>query len=98
MATDGPDPVPASLKFLSKADPIFMTHTIPSNAMERWVVKVREASGQEVDWSFVGGRAVVRYIGDRDKVIDAITALLEEHNELQRKHGDGLHTGDYRWL
>lgn len=40
--------------------------------MEDWVIQIREASGEKVDWHYVGGRAVMRFLGDRDKVKQAV--------------------------
>lgn len=85
MATDGPDPEPCNPEVFEHGDPIFMTHGIPSNAMEQWVKKVAKESGQRVDWHFAGGRAVVLFLGDREAVRDAITVHLPEHDALYRK-------------
>jgi hypothetical protein len=93
MATDGPTPPPCNKKVYNNGTPVFVTHTIPSNAMEKWVKKVAERSGQPVDWHFFGGRAVVKALGDLDKVIEAIEFLLPEHDELYTKECEsmGLH-------
>ena len=40
--------------------------------IEEWVKKVAEKSGQKVDWHYVGGRAVVKALGDLKAVDDAI--------------------------
>jgi len=85
MATDGPDPTPCDRDIFENGTPVFMTHSIPSNAMERWVKLVAKKSGQRVDWSFTGGRAVVKALGDIAKVRAAIEALLPEHDEAYRK-------------
>lgn len=85
MATDGPDPQPCDPEIFQHGTVIFITHTIPSNAMEGWVRKVAEASGQPVDWHFVGGRACVRALGDLQAVRAAIDALLPEHDALYAK-------------
>lgn len=72
MATDGPTPAPCNQKIYKHGEVVFVTHTIPSNAMEGWVKKVAERSGQPVDWHFFGGRAVVKALGDLVKVNEAI--------------------------
>jgi hypothetical protein len=36
--------------------------------IEDWVKKVAERSGQQVDWHYVGGRAVVKALGDLEEV------------------------------
>ncbi len=49
--------------------------TVPgprASGFETWVVALREASGQRIDWHYSGGRAQVLYIGDRRAIIDAI--------------------------
>jgi hypothetical protein len=45
-----------------------------SHKLEEWILKVRETSGQRVDWHFVAGRAVVKAIGDLAKVRAAMEA------------------------
>lgn len=86
MATDGPDPTPCSKEMLEKGQIVFVTHSIPSNAMEGWVKKVAEKSGQDVDWHFEGGRAVVMTLGDVSIVKKALEEFMPEHDELYRKH------------
>lgn len=80
MATDGPDPKPCNRKIYLKGTVVLVSHSIPSNAMERWVRKVRELSKQPVDWHFVAGRAVVKALGNLDKVRDALEELRPEHD------------------
>ena len=83
MATDGPDPAPCDDKIFKNGKCVLITHSIPSNAMEGWVKKVAEKSGQPVDWHFCGGRARVLALGDIDKVHKAIKELMPEHDALQ---------------
>ena len=82
MATDGPDPPPCDRDVFDHGTCVFVTHTIPSNAMEGWVKNVAKLSGQRVDWHFSGGRACVRALGDLNAVERAIEKLLPEHDEL----------------
>jgi hypothetical protein len=84
MATDGPDPTPCDQEVYKNGAHVFTTHSIPSNAMEGWVKQVAERSGQRVDWHFVGGRAVVKALGDIPKVMQAIEDLMPEHDRLQQ--------------
>jgi hypothetical protein len=53
--------------------------------MEPWVVKVREISGQRVDWHYFGGRAVVKFIGDADEVRRAIELEAPRLIDLYRE-------------
>lgn len=85
MATDGPDPQPCDPNIFENGSRVFMTHSIPSNAMEKWVKLVAKKSKQPVDWHFVGGRAVVLTTGNVERVRAAIKALLPEHDEAYRK-------------
>jgi len=39
-----------------------------ANVIERFVKQIAGATGEPVDWHYVGGRAVVLATGDRDKV------------------------------
>jgi hypothetical protein len=45
---------------------------------EPWVQSVARESGQRVDWSYAGGWAHVQYLGDGEKVREAIRKLLPE--------------------
>lgn len=85
MATDGPNPAPCDPDILEHGESVFMTHSIPSNAMEGWVKQVAAKSGQPVDWHFFGGRAIVKTTGSVDAVRAAIEALLPEHDALFKK-------------
>lgn len=85
MATDGPTPPPCESDIFKNGECVFVTDTIPSNAMEGWVKHVAEISGQRVDWHFVGGRARVLALGDIEKVKLAIEALMPEHDRLYQK-------------
>lgn len=87
MATDGPTPASCDRDVFENGAVVLVTHSISSNRMERWVQKVASNSGQRVDWSFCGGRAVVKAIGDICKVQQAIEALMPEHDQLQRESG-----------
>lgn len=85
MATDGPTPPPCESDIFKNGECVFVTSTIPSNAMEGWVKHVAEISGQRVDWHFVGGRARVLALGDIEKVKLTIEALMTEHDRLYQK-------------
>jgi len=45
---------------------------------EEWVQSVARESGQKVDWHYVGGRVLVKYIGDKEKVLEAIAKLTPD--------------------
>jgi len=64
---------------------IFVTHTIPTAELNRWVDLVAQVSEQKVDWGYVGGRAAIKFVGDEDRVKDAIRMLKPMHDEMYRK-------------
>jgi uncharacterized protein (TIGR02996 family) len=66
---------PGGSEVLEKGQTVFVTHTIGGNHMELWVRLVGWLSGQRVDWSTIGGRDVVRFLGDRSAVVAAVKAL-----------------------
>lgn len=82
MATDGPTPPPCSDELMKRGTVVLVTHTIPPNAFEGWLAKVRERCGQKIDWHFVGGRIQVLAMGDLEAVHVALEALRAEHDEL----------------
>ena len=51
-----------------------------SASVETWVRKIAAASGQRVDWHYVGGVARVLFLGNRAKVDAAIDATLTGRN------------------
>jgi hypothetical protein len=64
---------------------IVMLATMSADDIEELVKKVREASKQKVDWHYVGGRAIVRYIGDRAEVAMAIRRFGHLYDEGMRR-------------
>lgn len=85
MATDGPDPAPCDKELHEKGAVVFIGHSIPPNAFEGWVKELARRSGQRVDWHYVGGRNVVRALGDLARVKDAISATMPEYERLQEQ-------------
>lgn len=83
MATDGPTPPPCDPKILKEGEQVFVTDTIPSNAMEGWVKQIAEQSGQPVDWHYAGGRAEVLALGNIERVKVATQELMPEHDRLR---------------
>jgi hypothetical protein len=66
--------------------PVFVTHSIGRPwTVEAWVRRIAKASGQKVDWHFVGGRVVVRALGDMRRIHKAIRRFMGEHDALYRK-------------
>jgi hypothetical protein len=84
MATDGPTPAPCNPEVFSHGEVMLVTHSISSNRMEQWVKKVAKISGQPVDWHFVGGRAVIKALGDITKVRSAMDDLFPLLEDLRR--------------
>jgi len=66
-------PPPCDREVYERGTLALVTH-LDSKDMEAWVVKVREESGQRVDWHFSGGRACVYFLGDAERVRAAIQA------------------------
>lgn len=65
-----------------------------SAAAEAWVQRVAAESGQRVDWHYSGGCAHVLFIGDREKVRQAIERLTPDLDGTVLRvfcHGDGLY-------
>lgn len=83
MATDGPDPTACDKEIFHNGTHVFLTDSISSNRMERWVKEVAKLSEQRVDWHFFGGRANVLAIGDLDRVHAAIQELMPLHDQLR---------------
>lgn len=78
MATDGPDLPPCEREIFKTGTTVIIVAGVPTNAMERWVVSVREQCGQRVDWHFAAGRAVVKAIGDIQAVRHAVHQRISD--------------------
>ena len=85
MAAKDDMPQPCNQEICNNGRVVFVTNTIRPQVLEQWVKSVAQKSEQRVDWHFVGGRAVVKTLGDVSKVRIAILELLPEHNRLQEK-------------
>ncbi len=46
-----------------------------ANIFEDWILKIRKRSGQQIDWHYSGGVAQVLYLGDLDKINEAIQTV-----------------------
>lgn len=77
MSTDRCDP-----KIYEGGTTVFLTHTIPSAGMEKWVQAIAKESGQPVDWRYGCGRAEMLALGDLNRVRKAIIKLRETHDDL----------------
>jgi hypothetical protein len=100
------EPPPCDPEIFKKGEGICTFHA-KSAVTEPWVVKVREESGQRVDWHYSGGMVNMLYIGDYQKVVAAIEKLYPELEAACKKagyergpehfriHGPGAH-GLYR--
>lgn len=78
MASDGPDPPACEVEIYMRGTIALVVAGVPSNAMERWVARLRTESGQRVDWHFAAGRAFVKVIGDVSAVRVAAAKLFGE--------------------
>lgn len=88
MTTD--DPPSCNQEIFNKGECVFITHTIPSNELEKWVKKIAEKSGQPVDWHYCGGRARILALGDISKVSCSMKELMPEHDALMKKETDQI--------
>ena len=80
MATDGPTPPPCDPEIFRKGTCVALLDA-SSNAAETWVKSVAKKANARVDWHYVGGRAVVRHLGDaksKNRVVLAMTKLTPQ--------------------
>ena len=80
MATDGSDPPPCDPDVF-KNGKVVCVLLGASNAVERWVKSVAEATGERVDWHYSCGRARVLHLGSaatRVRVLEAIGKLRQQ--------------------
>jgi hypothetical protein len=91
MATDGPTPAPCDPAIWNEGHAVLVSHSVPSNATERWVKKLAEQSEQPVDWSYMGGRIVVRALGDLDKVVETMREMKPEWTQIYLESNPDSH-------
>lgn len=85
MVVDNSIPLPCAGDVYNNGECVFITHSIQSASIERWVNKVAKRSGQLVDWHFAGGRAIVLALGDIDMVKASIRKLIGDHDRRYRR-------------
>ena len=51
-----------------KGEHVFTLGDMRTSQVETWVRMIARESGERVDWHWFGGRAVVKVIGDHEKV------------------------------
>ncbi len=91
MATDEPDPEECDPEIIKAGETVAYAEVSDAAQFSRWVVMVRQASGQRVDWHYVaGGRAAVKVIGD---TFAAKKAMVD----LQHLHAGVIVYGKPRW-
>lgn len=74
MATDGPTPPNCRADIFVDGEMVCLVYG-PSNAIERWVKSIAEVAQSDLDWHYVGGRGVVKHLGDdasRERTLTAI--------------------------
>ncbi len=77
MATDGPTPDPCDPEIFEHGTAVLVLNGA-SNAVERYVRTLARVSGVRMDWHYVGGRAVVRMVGDSADWARVLAAALNE--------------------
>lgn len=77
------EPPPCDPAVFTHGTAIASLHGPRMHTIEDYIVRVRERSGQQVDWHFVGGIARIVFIGDGNKVRAALEAewiqLLDDY-------------------
>lgn len=53
--------------------PILIVASVDAYLLDGWVQMIARQSGQRIDWNFVGGRAIIKVLGDLDKVRPLMT-------------------------
>lgn len=65
-----------------KGRQVFLTQTIRASNIETWVQKIAADSGQQVDWHYAGGRAIILALGDIEKVRESILQNRQMHDDF----------------
>lgn len=78
MATDGPTPPNCDTEVYKHGSHVG-TVDGSSNAVEKWVKTIAKESNARVDWHYIGGRANVLHLGnkeDRKRVLETMHKLV----------------------
>lgn len=67
-------------EIFDKGTMVFMTHSMPATSVEAFIKRVREDSGQRVDWHYIAGRARVFALGDPDEVRKSLWKFRDFHD------------------
>jgi hypothetical protein len=72
-------PEPCNKKIFNDGKPLFAANTwypednpIRATGFEEWIKEIRKKSKQDIDWHYSGGIAQVLYLGDKEKIIEAM--------------------------
>lgn len=71
-------PAPCNQEVFEKGEVAFVMAGKRSADIEEYVQGLAKQTGQQVDWHFVGGRAVVKVLGDVSVVREAAQANQSE--------------------
>ncbi len=77
-------------------DPVIFEHgktvlSVANSSTRRlnvWCAVVAERAGASMDWGYTGGRAVVKYIGNRASIVSAILAVPLPPGAIYRWYED----------
>ncbi len=81
-----PNPPNCDPEIFESGTVVFMGVNVPSELVESWVKRVASTSDQRVDWHFVAGRAIVKALGDVDKVRQTCEQMAPEWENLAKKN------------
>lgn len=68
-------PPPSDLEIRRSGIPLLYVDTGAQGGnwiLEQWIQALRKASGQQIDWGYVAGIALVRFLGDKDAIVKAM--------------------------
>lgn len=89
------EPPPCDQDVYENGAYVFLGWGIPSEKMEKWVREVAIQSGQRVDWHWFGGRAVVKALGDIEKVNQTIRDLLPLYHHFTNASATSGHNSGH---
>jgi hypothetical protein len=85
MAVSSVPPPPLDPEVEERGQVVFHTKLKDRKMIQVWVERLAQASGQKVDWHFLGPSVCVLAAGDLGKVKLAIVQLIQEHDDCYMK-------------
>lgn len=64
----------------------FLVHSLPAEKIEQMVQEFSQASGLKMDWFYIGGRALIKYVGSRKVLKQSLRSIQVINTRYQTEY------------